>query len=81
MRLQKVDHIAIICSNFEKSMAFYLEVLGMQLIVSEYREERRSHRARLALDGEYLVELFSFPDSPKRVDSPEAVVYVTSLFR
>jgi glyoxylase I family protein len=37
-----------------------------------YREERLSYKADLSLNGEYLVELFSFPDPPKRATKPEA---------
>jgi len=37
-----------------------------------YREERRSYKLDLALNGEYLIELFSFPDPPARVSRPEA---------
>lgn len=38
-----------------------------------YREERKSYKLDLALNGEYIIELFSFPDPPQRVSKPEAV--------
>ena len=67
-----VHHIAIICSDYERSKAFYTEVLGMKAIREVYREERRSYKLDLELNGKYVVELFSFPDSPQRPSRPEA---------
>lgn len=37
-----------------------------------YRKERKSYKLDLALNGQYVVELFSFPDPPKRISQPEA---------
>ena len=37
-----------------------------------YRKERRSYKLDLALNNDYLIELFSFPDPPARVSRPEA---------
>ncbi len=70
--LSKVHHIAIICSNYEKSKAFYTKVLGLEIIREVYREKRQSYKLDLALNGEYIIELFSFPTPPKRVSRPEA---------
>jgi len=67
-----VHHIAIICSDYERSKAFYTEVLGMKAVREVYREERRSYKLDLELNGQYVVELFSFPDPPQRPSSPEA---------
>lgn len=69
--LKKVHHIAIICSDYESSKSFYLEVLGLEFIREVYREERQSYKLDLALNGEYTVELFSFPNPPKRLSRPE----------
>ena len=70
--LNKVHHIAIICSNYEISKKFYLEVLGLEIIQEVYREERDSYKLDLALNGEYIIELFSFPNPPKRPSRPES---------
>src|SRR5690606_2539005 len=70
--LRKVHHIAIICSDYEKSKKFYTEVLGLEIIREEYRKERDSYKLDLALNGEYVVELFTFPAPPKRLSRPEA---------
>ena len=69
----KIHHIAIIASNYPKSKAFYTEVLGLEVLSEVYREERGSYKLDLAIDGEYVIELFSFPNPPKRVSRPEAV--------
>jgi glyoxylase I family protein len=70
--LKRVHHISIICSDYKKSRAFYIETLGLEVIRETYREERRSYKLDLSLNGEYIIELFSFPDPPQRVSNPEA---------
>jgi len=73
LTLNKVHHIAILCSDYQKSKNFYTEVLGLTIIREIYREERQSYKLDLALNGTYIVELFSFPNPPKRPSRPEAV--------
>lgn len=73
LQLNHLHHIAIICSNYELSKSFYTEVLGLKVIREIYREERRSYKLDLSLNGNYVIELFSFPDPPKRVSRPEAL--------
>ena len=46
--------------------------MGLTIIREVYREERQSYKLDLALNGNYVIELFSFPDPPKRVSQPEA---------
>ncbi|WP_396155739.1 VOC family protein [Flavobacterium macrobrachii] len=70
--LKNIHHIAIICSNYEVSKKFYTEVLGLNIIQEIYRAERQSYKLDLALNGNYVIELFSFPNPPKRVSRPEA---------
>ncbi len=70
--LTKVHHIAIICSDYEKSKRFYIDVLGLEIIREIYREERASYKLDLALNGDYIIELFSFPNPPSRPSRPEA---------
>lgn len=70
--LKKIHHIAIICSDYEKSKQFYTEVLGFEITQEVYREERQSYKLDLSLNGHYCIELFSFPNPPKRVSKPEA---------
>jgi len=70
--INKVHHIAIICSDYQKSKKFYTEVLGLDIIREVYRENRQSYKLDLELNGTYIIELFSFPDPPQRVSRPEA---------
>jgi FeS assembly SUF system protein len=70
--LSKVHHIAIICRDYSVSKAFYTDTLGLTIIREVYRAERRSYKLDLALNGEYIIELFSFPDPPERASRPEA---------
>lgn len=69
--LKKLHHIAIICSDYEKSKAFYT-ALGFKIEREVYRRERQSYKLDLSLHGSYVIELFSFPDPPKRPSRPEA---------
>lgn len=70
--LSKVHHIAIICSDYEKSKEFYTQFLGLTILNETYRTERDSYKLDLALNGDYILELFSFPKPPKRTSRPEA---------
>ena len=72
LELNKIHHIAIICSDYQKSKTFYTTILGLTIIHEIYREERQSYKLDLALNGSYIVELFSFPNPPKRPSKPEA---------
>ncbi len=70
--MNKVHHIAIISSDYEISKQFYIDVLSLEVIREVYREERKSYKLDLALNGEYIIELFSFPNTPQRSSRPEA---------
>jgi len=72
IKLNKVHHIAIICCNYQQSLKFYTGVLGFTLEKEVYRQPRQSFKADLSLNGQYTLELFSFPDPPTRVSRPEA---------
>lgn len=72
ININKVHHIAIICSDYERSKQFYTNVLGLNIISEVYREERKSYKLDLALNAEYIIELFSFPNPPERVSRQEA---------
>lgn len=68
----KIHHIAVICSNYEVSKNFYTKILGLKILGEFYREERKSWKLNLGIDDQYILELFSFPDPPKRLSQPEA---------
>jgi glyoxylase I family protein len=70
--LTSIHHIALICSDYQASKKFYTEVLGLSVMAEHYREERRSWKLDLSLNGHYVMELFSFPQPPQRLSRPEA---------
>jgi glyoxylase I family protein len=72
LKLNRVHHIAIICSDYERSKHFYTEVLGLKIVREVYREARNSYKLDLEVAGQYQVELFSFPNPPARPTTPEA---------
>jgi glyoxylase I family protein len=72
MKLNRIQHVAIICSDYERSKDFYVNVLGLKIVKETYRKERGSYKLDLAVGDEYQVELFSFPDPPQRPSYPEA---------
>lgn len=59
--LKRVHHIAIIATDYARSKAFYCDILGFTLQSEFYRAERDSWKGDLALNGEYVIELLSFP--------------------
>lgn len=72
MRLNKIHHVAVICADYERSKQFYTDVLGLEIKSEHYRRQRDSWKADCWLGDTYIVELFSFPDSPARPSYPEA---------
>ena len=68
----KIHHVAIICSDYQKSKNFYTKILGFNIIQEVYREERKSYKLDLQVGDHSQIELFSFPDPPARVSGPEA---------
>jgi len=70
--ISSVHHIAIICSDYAISKTFYTEKLGLSIVREVYREDRDSYKLDLALGEQYIIELFSFPNPPKRTSRPEA---------
>jgi glyoxylase I family protein len=72
MKIESLHHIAIICSDYERSKHFYTEILGFKIDNEVYRQERSSYKLDLSLNGQYLIELFSFPNPPQRPTRPEA---------
>lgn len=71
MKLNKIHHLAIICSDYEKSKDFYVNILNLKVINECYREDRESYKLDLQI-GDSQIELFSFKNPPKRSSYPEA---------
>jgi glyoxylase I family protein len=72
LKIAGVHHVAIICSNYEKSRRFYSEILGLAIVSETYRVDRGSYKIDLALPDGRQIELFSFPQPPPRASYPEA---------
>ena len=72
MKIKYIHHIAIITGNYELSKKFYTEVLGFTILNEVYREARQSYKLDLAINGQYCIELFSFPEYRERASYPEA---------
>lgn len=70
--LNGIHHVAIICSDYARSKAFYTEVLGFTIIAENYRKARDSYKLDLRVGANDQIELFSFPAPPTRVSRPEA---------
>ena len=68
----RIHHIAIICSDYEKSKDFYVNKLGLKVISEFYRAERKSYKLDLAINELYQIELFSFENPPERPSRPES---------
>lgn len=70
--LHRIHHVAVICSDYQRSKAFYTGVLGLAVADENYREARRSWKLDLELPDGGRIEMFSFPGAPPRPSSPEA---------
>jgi glyoxylase I family protein len=72
MDLLGIHHIALITGRYGASKAFYTEVLGFTVIRETYRKDRDSYKLDLSLNGQYMIELFTFREAPERPSYPEA---------
>ena len=72
LKLNKVHHIAIICSNYAVSKHFYTAILDLQIVKETFRAARQSYKLDLKVNDTYQIELFSFPDPAERPSRPEA---------
>ena len=72
MKLKRIHHVAIICSDYQTSKHFYVNILGFSVINETFRESRNSYKLDLQLNSGDCIELFSFPNPPQRVSRPEA---------
>jgi glyoxylase I family protein len=72
LNLKSIHHVAIICSDYQASKYFYTEVLGLKIVKETYRANRSSYKLDLLVNDKYQIELFSFPNPPKRITNPEA---------
>jgi len=73
LKLNRIHHIAIVCSDYEKSKRFYTEILGLKIKNEVYLKEKHSHKLDLEVNKQYQIELFSFPYLSEGSSWPEAV--------
>lgn len=68
---EKLHHVAIIVSDYERAKEFYVEKLGFPILRENFRVERGDWKLDLKFgDGE--LELFAIPGAPERPSYPEA---------
>lgn len=72
MKTTGIHHVAIICSNYARSKAFYVETLGFSIIQETFRTARNSYKLDLKVAENTQIELFSFPNPPERPSKPES---------
>jgi catechol 2,3-dioxygenase-like lactoylglutathione lyase family enzyme len=63
VRTAGVDHLALICSELERTIEFYTQVLGMRLTrIIQNRDEPTSTHIFLDMGGGNQLAFFDFPD-------------------
>ncbi len=72
MQIAKIHHVAIICSDCQKSKNFYTKILGCKIVAETYRQDKNSYKLDLQLANGDALKLFSVPTPPTRVNNPEA---------
>ncbi len=72
MKTKGFHHVAIICSDYEKSKRFYVDILGFSILQETFRSARNSYKLDLQVSNEDVIELFSFSNPPQRISNPEA---------
>ena len=71
MRLERMHHVAIIVSDYQRAREFYVEKLGFPVLRENFREERGDWKLDLKFgDGE--LEIVAIPGAPERPSYPEA---------
>ncbi|MGB3650805.1 MAG: VOC family protein [Rivularia sp. (in: cyanobacteria)] len=72
MKVNRIHHAAIICSDYELSKKFYTEILGFSIVEETFRQSRNSYKLDLRVGENDQIELFSFSNPPQRASNPEA---------
>jgi glyoxylase I family protein len=72
LKINKIHHVAIICSDYAASKKFYVDILKFSVIHETYRSDRDSYKLDLKVGDHDTIELFSFPSPPQRPSKPEA---------
>ena len=70
--ISAIHHVAIICTDYDRSKRFYTQILGFEVMHETYRSDRNSYKLDLRVSQHDTIELFSFPNPPARPSYPEA---------
>ena len=65
--LDKIHHVAIIASNYEKTKDFYVNKLELPIIRETYRSDRDDYKLDLQV-GNMELEIFGVKNPPKRLN-------------
>ena len=71
LKLNRIHHVALIVSDYQRSREFYVDKLGFSVVRENRRPERGDYKLDLKL-GDCELELFGMRNPPKRVTNPEA---------
>jgi glyoxylase I family protein len=55
MNILDFHHVAIICSDYQRSKKFYVDILGFQIIQETFRAHRNSYKLDLRVGWTYGV--------------------------
>ena len=70
--LETSHHIAVICSDEDRALRFYVDKLGFRVEKTFWREQQGDWLRMLRL-GDTVIELFIKPGAPQRPTQPEAL--------
>ena len=59
MRLEGIHHVAIICSDYQRSKAFYVDLLGLEVLAENFRADRQSWKLDLGLPDGSRIEVYT----------------------
>lgn len=71
MKFTQVHHVAIITSDYDKTIDFYVRKLGFEILRENHRPEKKDVKLDLKF-GDMELEIFVVPNAPKRPNYPEA---------
>ena len=71
MNIKGIHHVAILTDDYERSKIFYTDILGFKILGETFRADRNSYKLDLEINGQYQIELFSFPEFKERASFPE----------
>lgn len=63
--LKGFHHAAIFCRDYDKTIDFYVNKLGLHLFRETYTAEQNKRKLELWLGGKYLLEIFVLPGIPE----------------